>query len=585
MPSSQIFKEALRDAPLRRELSAALLARAADGVISVLPYVLVYFVLARALLGALTVNFVAAVTLALLATFSARYYLFQWSSERIYRSVYGFTGSLRIKVADHLRKLSLESFSGEKLEATKSILTDDLTTVASMLASILGFMVTGVMIPLTILSIISIVDWRLGLALASSAVIAAPMCYVLLRYIGKHSACVHSKNARASSKLLEFVQGIPTLRSLGLAGSTCHSLNQALDEAHQTQRRLEIDSIVLSVLAFIAIESGFAVVLLVGTNLALDSQLSIAALLLSLVLATRFYAPVQDLLALVSEFKFLSAAFERVESVLQQATLEPQRPTAEIPRDASVVFSNVSFQYGSRPALREISFEALPGTTTALVGTSGAGKSTIFSLLARFWDFNRGAIRIGGVDIRDMSLEQVGRLMSVVFQDAFLFSGSILDNIRIASPNAPFESVVAAAKRARCHDFIQNLPDGYQTEVCESGGKLSGGEKQRIAIARAILKDAPILLLDEATASIDSETQVEFELALRELSKGKTVLVIAHRLSTIAGADQTLVFQNGEIVQRGKHSTLLAQSGLYQQLWRTTTIESARPSPILQAAV
>jgi ATP-binding cassette subfamily B protein len=299
-----------------------------------------------------------------------------------------------------------------------------------------------------------------------------------------------------------------------------------------------------------------------------DGTIDAGTFVVFAVLVVRVYQPLLSAAEGFESMRIADASLDRLARVLDTPVQPvPDAPIAE-PASAEVAFDGVTFAYAQGDdVLRDVGFVARPGTTTAIVGPSGAGKSTILHLVARFWDVDRGAVRIGGVDVRDLTAEQLFDAVTVVFQDVYLFPGTVFDNIAFGATDADPEAAERAARAAQAHDFIAALPDGYDTPVGEGGATLSGGERQRLAIARAILKDAPIVLLDEATSAIDPTNERRVQEALATLATGKTLLVVAHRLATIRAADQILVVDGGRIVERGTHDELLAAGGLYRQLW------------------
>jgi ATP-binding cassette subfamily B protein len=299
-----------------------------------------------------------------------------------------------------------------------------------------------------------------------------------------------------------------------------------------------------------------------------DPNALIPRILLFTLIGGGFFFPLLKLTFMAGLLNQIGTGVERVDAILRTKEVS-DRSTGQTPSDATVAFDDVVFAYDETPILKGVSFTAEPRTVTALVGPSGAGKTTMGLLTARFWDVNGGAIRIGGVDIRDMKLETLMEHVSFVFQDGFLFFDTIEENIRMGNTEATMAEVIEAAKAAQCHEFIERLPQGYQTLVGEGGTYLSGGEQQRVGIARAILKDAPVVVLDEATAYADPENEGQILAGLARLIQDKTVLIIAHRLSTVTQADQILVIDEGQIVERGTHPQLVEAQGLYRSMWDT----------------
>ena len=318
--------------------------------------------------------------------------------------------------------------------------------------------------------------------------------------------------------------------------------------------------------ASIVLRSGIGIVAFVGMALLLGGNLSLLPLLMFLLIATRVYGPILTVMTLLPDMLYLAVSSRRLHSLMQA---EPMQGRSEDPLSRfDVRFDGVSFAYQDREVLRDVTLTAPTGGITALVGPSGSGKSTLVKLAARFWDVQKGSVRIGGIDVKELDPEALMRHISFVFQDVTLFNDTIEGNIRIGKPGATGEEIRTAAEAACCTEFIERLPDGYQTMLGENGATLSGGERQRLSIARALLKGAPIILLDEATASLDPENEVSVQNAINRLVAGKTVLIIAHKLKTIQNADQILVLEEGRLVEQGRHSDLLNHGGLYERLWR-----------------
>jgi ATP-binding cassette subfamily B protein len=317
-------------------------------------------------------------------------------------------------------------------------------------------------------------------------------------------------------------------------------------------------------IAIALMRSGLTLMTITGVYLILGGSLSVSVFALFLFAGTRVFDPLTAAMMRWAEFKVYALAGERIMGILNEPVMTGERET---PETCDIVFENVSFRYGKNPVLENVSVSLAPGSLTAIVGPSGSGKSTILRLIARFYDPQEGRVKFGGVDERSIDPEKLLTNISMVFQDVYLFQETIGNNIRYGRQDASQEEIEEAAKAACCHDFITALPKGYDTLVGEGGSTLSGGEKQRVSIARAILKNAPVILLDEATASLDPENEAEVQRAIGTLIRGRTVVMIAHRLKTVIHADRIIVLDKGRIVEQGKHSDLLARDGLYAKLW------------------
>jgi ATP-binding cassette subfamily B protein IrtB len=481
-------------------------------------------------------------------------------------------GELRIRALDHLRRLPLGYHGTHSSGDTTTALTTDIAAVETFTHEPFQGLIGAVTAPVVVFVLLAVQDVPMAVATMISVVASIPVFLWANRTFRDLAAVRQQRQAAASARMIEYVDGLSVIRAFRLTGDRLTTFRQAMDDYRAINLQLVV-RLAPAGLGFMAIVMlGIPCVLFFGAFWLFDGRIDAGTLIVFAVLVLRVYQPLLTAADSFESMRIADASLDRIARVMDAPEQPvPPSPTTELDT-FTVDFDAVTFGYtASEPTLRDVTLHAEPGTMTAIVGPSGAGKSTILNLIARFWDADAGRVLIGGADVRDLTAEQLFDAVTVVFQDVYLFPGTIADNIafgrRRDGSAADHDEVVAAARAARADDFISALPAGYQTVVGEAGATLSGGERQRIAIARAILKDAPIVLLDEATSAIDPTNERLVQAALRELVAGKTLIVVAHRLATIRSADQILVVDRGQVVERGTHDELLGRDGLYTHLW------------------
>lgn len=491
-----------------------------------------------------------------------------YASDRLQSAAgYMIFADQRIALADHLRRLPMGYFTAGNIGKISSVLSSDMVFVEEVAMSTIANMMSYLLSAGVLMVFMFWLDWRLGLIALAVTLLANVVARRMNAVSLKEAAARQEQGERLTDAVLSFVEGIGVIKSYNLLGAQSAALTENFARSRDVnaafERRMTPWTTGLSILY----GAGIAAIFGLAVYLEQTGALSLAYLLGVLLFVFDLFAPLKALYGEATRLTVMDAALDRTCDVLVETEL-PDTGTAHLPETTAgdeIVFEDVSFSYdGKNDVLHDISFAMPPRTMTALVGPSGGGKSTIANLLARFWDVGTGCVKIRGVDIRDVPLAELMDQISMVFQRVYLFQDTIYNNIAMGRPDASEEEIIQAAKKARCYDFVTALPDGFQTIVGEGGATLSGGERQRIAIARCILKDAPIVILDEATASVDVDNERYIQEAISELVRGKTLLVIAHRLHTIRDADQILVVAGGRIAQRGNHASLSDQPGIYQ---------------------
>ena len=481
-----------------------------------------------------------------------------------YGLVYNEVKSTRLSLAERLRKLPLVYFGKRDLADLTETLMGDVNRMEHVWSHVLGYLY-GAYISTAIIAVCLLVyDWRLTIACLWGVPVAFGLLFGTRKISARASERTKQAAVRVSDGIQEALENIREIRATNQEARYLAGLNQKIDDHEKVTIQGELGTGIFVNAASVIMRLGVATTILAGASLILSGQIDFMLLFLFLLVITRVYAPFDQSLALIAELFVSQVSADRMNEIYDTPTAEG----AEVfqPKGHDIVFDHVGFAYDKKKVLDGVSFTAREGEVTALVGPSGSGKSTCARLAARLWDVTEGTIRVGGVDISTVDPEALLTDYSMVFQDVVLFDDTVMENIRLGKRGATDQEVRAAAEAANCGEFIRRLPQGYDTPIGENGAKLSGGERQRISIARALLKNAPIVLLDEATASLDVENETKVQGALSRLLAGKTVLVIAHRMRTVAGADHIVVLENGRVAEQGTPAELMEKVGLYRRM-------------------
>ncbi|RCX16384.1 ATP-binding cassette subfamily B protein [Anaerobacterium chartisolvens] len=490
--------------------------------------------------------------------------------KKTYVTSYMEAESTRISVAERIRKLPMSFFNSKDLSELTTNIMADCSTTEHVLSHIVPQMFANGISVTVICAMLAIFEWRLSLAIFCTVPIAFFIVLGSRKIQRKLSKRHVEAKLEASGQVQEYLEGIKVIKACGLDGSKFSALDNAFRMMKKMAIKMEFVTGIFVTGAQMFLQAGVGLTVFVGTYLLTGGKIELIPLLMFFVIVVRIYGPILVELTLLPELLYHRTSTERMRTLMNAPTMEgsSEKPVS----DWSIELDNISFSYNannepSDAVIKNLSVSIPSDAITALVGPSGCGKSTISRLIARFWDVSAGAVKIGGVDVKTLEPEHLMSYMSFVFQDVVLFNDTIYNNIRIGNMDATEEQVMEAARAACCDEFAGALPEGYQTMLGENGSTLSGGERQRISIARALLKNAPIVLLDEATASLDPENEVLIQQAISKLIAGKTVIVIAHRLRTVVGADKIIVLNDGQLVEEGTHEELIQNKGLYQRLY------------------
>lgn len=482
-----------------------------------------------------------------------------------YRDAYMTAAEGRANLAEHMRKLPLGYLFCKDAGMLGNMMMGDFTMVESGMSHVVPKLMGALVTPVLAFIGLAFMDWRMSLSMFAAMPVALLIIIgtsKLQKVLGRE---LTEAKVDASNRLQEYLTGIRVIKSCNMTGEHFQHLEGSFYNLMKKSIKMEglLQSIVLTVTPLL--RAGLTVMIYVGSYLLMGGTLTILTLATFLVIGTRIFEPLSEAIINLAELRYDAQAGERIIKFMEEPVMVGEKSP---PSSNDIELQHVDFSYDNVKVLKDVSTKMKEGTLTALVGPSGSGKSTVLKLVARFYDPQQGKVLLGKEDMKEMNPESLLKRISMVFQDVYLFQDTIGNNIRFGREDATQKEVEEAAKKACCHDFIMKLPQGYDTAVGEGGCTLSGGEKQRISIARAMLKDAPVVLLDEATASLDPENEMDVQKAINQLIKGRTVIVIAHKLKTIRSADNIIVLDDGKVVEQGKHEELIKLKGLYARLWK-----------------
>ena len=475
---------------------------------------------------------------------------------------YRMCGDKRIHIGERMKYMPMGYFNSQSLGALTAAATTTMEEIEGMSFAVIARTVVGIIRTLVFTVAILCLDWRVGIVFLLGVLLFLWVNAGLLKKSRQLSPeRIHAQTALVDAAL-EYIQGMSVVRAFRGSRAAEKTMNEAIGQTEQKNFKLERKRIPYNVLEQIVLRVAAVVAILLSIWLFLQGSMSLFTCLMMTVSAFLVYSELESAGEMFFMLPMIDASISQVDAI-DQAPRMDEGGSVRTPQSRDITFDHVDFSYGDRKIIQDVNFTVPEGTTTAIVGPSGSGKTTLTSLMARFWDVDSGSVKLGGIDVKDYALDSLMSNFSMVFQAVYLFNDSIENNIKFGKPDATHEEVVAAAKAARCHDFISALPEGYDTVIGEGGATLSGGERQRLSIARAMLKDAPIVILDEATANVDPENEADLQEAIEALTGGKTIIMIAHRLKTVRRANQILVLEHGRITQRGTHEQLIQEPGIY----------------------
>ena len=551
----------------KQQLTFSVILSVLSSIFGIVPYIAVAVLLQSALEGRLTMEWAVLLPVIALCGFFLKHWLYAKSTLCSHKVAYEIIKNIRVTVMRKMSKVSMGTVQSKSSGEFKQLIMDDADRLEVPIAHAIPEMIASTLVPVLVILYLLLIDWRMALAALATGVIGNVIYYCMLIGRGEMMKEYMASNANMNATIVEYVNGMEVIKAFNQTATSMDRFQSSVLKVRDVTTKWYRHCWPFMSISQAVLPSSIAFVLPVGMALFSGGAVSLSELILCILLSMAIVGSLQTFLDFWESTAVVAEVQPRIQALLDMEELpEPTQPKHST--GANVELKDVHFGYGDSEVIHGVSFAAKAGTVTALVGPSGSGKSTLAKLIARFWDVDAGAVLVGGTDVRELSLSDLTEKISFVSQDNFLFNMSLRDNIRIGKPDATDKEVEWAAAQAGCDEFISRFPKGYDTNAGDAGARLSGGERQRLAIARAILKNAPIVILDEATAFTDPENEDKLQHSIDKLTKGKTLIVIAHRLSTIMYADQILVLEDGQITSRGTHEQLLTSSETYLDMWK-----------------
>ncbi|BDR69322.1 ABC transporter permease [Clostridium tetani] len=537
-----------------------------SSLLAIVPYILMYNIVLELFGNAVDYEKIKSMAIIVSITIVARMAIFLLSGVFSHIAAFTILYELRIKAINHMSKLNMGFFTGNTIGNVKKTINEDIEKLENFIAHQIPDLSSAVVAPIIIIGYLLYLNWKLALVLFIPIILGFLSQISMFKGMKDMMAHYHELVKRLNSTIIQYINGMNVMKVFNLSAKSFKNYKDVTEEYADYWIDLSMKTAPLYGVFLVLIDSGLLFIIPIGGFMFLKGSINAPTYILFLILSANFLTSFKQLLEFGGTFSMLLEGAGKVRDILDKEVQVEGNKSLDKDINGKIEFNNVTFKYDKEEVIKNLSLTIEPKTMVALVGPSGSGKTTLGQLVGRFWDVKEGNITIDDVDIKDIKMEELMDKVSFVFQDVFMLQDSILENIKMGS-NKTIKQVIEVSKKAQIHDFIMSLPDGYDTSLGEDGIKLSGGEKQRISIARAILKDSPIVILDEVTSYSDIENESRIQKALRNLLKDKTAIIIAHRLYTIKNADKIVVLDEGKIIEQGKHNYLMNKKGLYKHLW------------------
>lgn len=537
-----------------------------SSLLAIAPYILMYNIVLE--LFKESVDYERIKSLAVIVSIIVVVRMVIFLASGVFSHVAAFTilYELRMKAVNHISKLNMGFFTGHTIGEVKKTINEDIEKLENFIAHQIPDLASAIVTPIIIIAYLLYLNWMLALVLFIPIVLGFISQIAMFKGMKERMEHYHHLVQKLNSTIIQYINGMNVMKAFNLSAKSFKNYKDTTEEYADYWIQMTMESAPLYGVFLVLIDSGLLFIIPIGGLMFLNGGINASTYILFLILSANFLTSFKQLLEFGSTFSMLLEGAGKVRNIIEQEVQVEGKKSLGEKIQGKIEFNNITFKYDKKEVIKNLSLTIKPKNIVALVGPSGSGKTTLGQLIGRFWDVQEGNITIDGIDIRDIKIEELMNKVSFVFQDVFMLQDSILENIKMGSKKSK-EAVIEAAKKAQIHDFIMSLPEGYDTSLGEDGIKLSGGEKQRISIARAILKDSPIVILDEVTSYSDVENESKIQEALRTLLKDKTTVIIAHRLYTIKNSDNIVVLEEGRIVEQGQHEYLMNKEGLYRHLW------------------